>query len=367
MSVRLTRLTLKGFKTIKDLRDFEPQPLNILIGANGAGKSNFIYFFRLLSWMTSERLQEHVAGQGGARTLLHDGPDVTHEIEAEVCLETESGLNDYRFRLFYAARDTLLFADEKYRFTRAGSSGPYPWNELGAGHKETQLPSRSEQEATSRVMLALLRKCIVHQFHNTAPTSRMRGKWSQHDSRYLKEDGANLAAFLFRLQMDASKYYRRIVEVLRMILPFFVDFELEADNGQVLLQWREEGTDEVFDASQASDGMLRTVALVALLGQPESNLPAVLVLDEPELGLHPYAIHVVAGMLRAVSQHCQIFVATQSTSLIDNFEPEDVVVVDRSDRESSFTRLDSKRLEEWLEEYSIAELWEKNVIGGRPS
>jgi len=368
MPVRMTNLTIKGFKTIRELADFKPRPINILIGANGAGKSNFISFFRLLSWMTSESLQDYIAREGGAHAILHDGAEVTREFEAETRLETEKGSNDYGFRLFFAAGDTLVFAEERYRFSRRDVATEAPWRQLGAGHRETGLTGEAEpNDLTARTLLALLRKCKVYQFHNTSSTARMRGKWNLDDSRWLKEDAGNIAPFLYRLRRDEPRCYRRIVDTIGMIIPFFAGFEFEPEHNHVMLKWRERKSDVVFDASQAADGMLRAMALVTLLGQPESGLPSVLILDEPELGLHPYAIHVVAGMLRASSEHCQVFVATQSTTFIDNFDPEDVVVVNRAGRESTFTRLDGKELDEWLEEYSIAELWEKNVIGGRPS
>lgn len=205
-----------------------------------------------------------------------------------------------------------------------------------------------------------------HQFHNTSSTARIRGKWSKEDNRYLKEDAANIAPFLLRLKENESKRYFRIVETIRLILPFFADFELDVDDNSILLKWRERNCDRIFDASQAADGMLRAIALVTLLLQPERNLPDVLLLDEPELGLHPYAINVVGGLIRSVSTKTQVVVATQSMPLIDCFEPNDIVVVNRKDRESSFQRLDEKTLEDWLQEYSLSELWEKNVIGGRP-
>jgi predicted ATPase len=369
VAVRLKNLTLRGFKTIRELSDFQPRPINILLGANGAGKSNFISFFRLMSWMmaTPGELQRHVADNRGAHALLYDGPEVTREIEASLTLETEKGENDYSFRLFYAAGDTLLFADERYRFSRTGVPTRVPWRELGAGHREARLIEWAESgDVTARTVLSLLRRCIVHQFHNTSATARVRGKWNLHDSRWLKEDGANLAPFLLRLRDEAAPYYRRIVETLRLILPFFADFELVDTQGSVLLQWRERGSDMVFDVSQASDGMLRTMALVALLGQPEDDLPEVLVLDEPELGLHPYAIEVVAGMLRAASCHAQVLVATQSTAFVDRFDLDDILVVDRPDRESVFRRFSTEEYQEWLDEYAVSELWEKNVLGGRP-
>jgi predicted ATPase len=225
----------------------------------------------------------------------------------------------------------------------------------------------ARRRRTAKPILVSLRNLTVYQFHDTSDGSRIRQKWSVDDCRGLKEDAGNLAPFLYRLQQRHTKYYARIVETIRLILPFFADFELKPDYGKLLLAWREKESDRVFTASQAADGMLRILALVALLQQPESDLPDIVILDEPELGLHPYAIEVLAGLVRAASQHAQVILATQSVSLIDRFTPEDVVVVDRQGRESKFTRYTEAALHSWLQEYSLSELWEKNVIGGRPS
>ena len=368
MRQKLQRMILKGFKTVHELKDFEPGALTVLIGPNGAGKSNFISFFRLLSWSLASpgNLQVHVGELGGASALLHDGPAKTREIEMEMILTTEAGENQYAFRLVYAAGDTLIYADERYRFSRPGPTLA-PWKGLDAGHRESKLIARAgDGDVTARTILALLRKMIVYQFHNTSATARMRGKWDVEDNRWLKEDAANIAPFLRRLQNDESKFYQRIVETIRLILPFFADFELEPGNGRLLLSWRELNCDRVFNASQAADGMLRVIALITLLLQPERDLPDLLILDEPELGLHPYAINIIGGLIRSISVHTQVILATQSTSLIDCFAPQDIVVVERKRRESMFHRLDEQVLEEWLKEYSISELWEKNVLGGRP-
>jgi predicted ATPase len=222
-------------------------------------------------------------------------------------------------------------------------------------------------DPTAKVIRHLLRQCVVHQFHNTSETARIRQRWNKEDKWFLKEDAANLAPFLLRLRESEPLAYRRIVETIRQIMPFFADFVLEPDNGAVLLQWQEQGSDMVFGAHQASDGSLRAMALIALLLQPTERIPDVVILDEPELGLHPYAINVVAGLLRSLSHHKQIILATQSMTLVDYFEPEEVITVDRHGRESVFTRQDPERLKDWLEDYSLGQLWEKNVLGGRPS
>jgi predicted ATPase len=369
MRPHLDRVTLRGFKTIRELKDFAPGPLTVLIGPNGAGKSNFISFFRLLSWAMAPPggLQEHVAKLGGASALLHDGPERTSNIEARLRLITDAGENEYSFRLAHASGDILIFTDEKYRFSRSGFPTQARWTSLDAGHREAKLIDKAKEgQRTARTIHELLRKVVFHQFHNTSDTARIRQKWHVEDGRWLKEDAGNLAPFLFRLQSQQQQYYQRIVETIRLILPFFADFDFQPEFDRLLLRWREKGTDRIFEAGQAADGMLRILALLALLQQPESDLPDVLILDEPELGLHPYAIEVVAGLIRAASKNVQVILATQSVSLIDRFDPEDIVVVNRSGRESAFQRLGRDALTEWRDAYTLSELWEKNVIGGRP-
>lgn len=364
---RLKSITLRGFKTFRELVDFRPGPITVLIGPNGAGKSNFISFFRLLSWalVPPGQLQVHVAKLGGASAILHDGPSQTHEIEAHLVLTTDAGENEYSFRLAYGAGDTLIYTEEQFRFCKGGF--PSVWRPLDVGRREPELIKAAEGgDKTANFILTLLRKLIVHQFHDTSDSSRIRQKWSKDEDRWLKEDAGNLAPFVYRLQQQYPKYYARILETIRLILPFFADFELKPEFGKVLLAWRERGTDRVYAAGQAADGMLRIMALVALLQQPESDLPDVIILDEPELGLHPYAIEILAGLIRSASHYSQVILATQSASLVDRFSPEDIVVVNREGRESTLQRHTEAELHDWLEQYTISELWEKNVIGGRP-
>jgi predicted ATPase len=226
-------------------------------------------------------------------------------------------------------------------------------------------PEKNALEAM-RTVWGFLLDCVVHQFHNTSETARIRQRWSVSDNEHLKEDGANLAPFLLRIREQHPAHYQRISGTLRQIAPFFADFVLVPEGDTILLRWREFDNDVVFGPHQASDGTLRAMALVALLLQPTEELPAVIILDEPELGLHPRAISILAGLLQGVSSHSQVIVATQSPVLLDHFEPEQVIVAEREGSESVFRRLDPEKLASWLEEYTLSELWDKNVLGGRP-
>jgi predicted ATPase len=370
MSIRLKQISVEGFKSIRRMDAFEPGDLTVLIGANGAGKSNFISFFRALSHMMAGELQNHVSKTGRAHAWLFDGPETTSEISANLCLETDKGTNEYQFGLEYGGGDTLFFAKERYRFLPHTCKDPSPRQSLGSGHFESKLRELAEKgQGTPAAIRTLLQRIVVHQFHNTSLTSRMRQAWPASDRRYLKEDGGNIGQFLLRLRSDQPAYYERIVRTIRQSLPFFADFELHPGNGEGLvdLDWRESGSDRVFSADQASDGMLRFVALVALLLQPSDDLPAVLLLDEPELGLHPHAIATIASLIKSAAASTQVILATQSVTLLNEFDANDIVVVERKGRESTFTRKNKQELAGWIEDYSLGELWEKNVLGGQPA
>lgn len=364
---RLLTLSLHGFRSIQHLTNFAPGNVTILIGANGSGKSNFIAFFRLLSWMMQEQLSLHVGQLGGASAQLFDGPEVTPILRAEMTLETDQGKNDYEFKLAHAANDSFVFTAERYRFSSAQFQTIAQWKETPPGHPESSLPNLARTgDRTASAITGMLKRLVVNQFHNTSPTARIRQKWSVDDNTFLKEDGANLAPFLLRLQSEFPRYYDRIVAALRQLLPFFHEFDLKREGLSVLLRWSERGTDRRFSAGQASDGGLRIMALTTLLLQPPVLLPDLILLDEPELGLHPAAIEFLADALHAISEHTQVVVATQSSPLVDRVEPDQVVTLDRPQRATTFTRHSREELKEWIEDYTLGQLWDKNVLGGRP-
>jgi predicted ATPase len=304
--------------------------------------------------------------------MLHYGPKVTPQMEARLVFEVDNGQDTYRMRLFHAAGDTLVFAEERLEFLRADWQGDPQRVQLGAGHTETRVTEAAEGgDPVARVFRHLLNNCRVYQFHDTSETARIRQYCYVGEDRWLRPDAGNLAAILYRLKnRDEPTAYQRIVGTIRQIAPFFADFDLEPSGPSgkdIILNWRERSSDLVFGPHQLSDGTLRAMALISLLSQPTEDLPNVIVIDEPELGLHPFAKNVLGALMRKASHHCQVVVATQSAGLLDAFEPEDVVVVERDEDGSTFTRQTREGLEQWLAEYSIRELWEKNVLGGGPA
>ena len=362
--MKLKSISIGGYKTIRQLR-FEPRSLNVLIGLNAAGKSNFISFFRFLNWMLTPpgQLQLYVRENGGASGFLYYGPERTREVTGHLELDTDVGKNEYAFRLFHVSGDAFAFAEEKYRFSRGSATAH--WIDLQPGALEAGLNAKAEGgDPTARAINGMIRGCVVHQFHNTSRNSRIKQTWNIDDNYYLKEDGANLGPFLLRLRENEPAEYQRIVETVRLVFPLFADFVLNPVGRSVLLQWRERGQDVVFSSYQASDGLLRFFALAALLLQPDSTMPDVLLIDEPELGLHPHALEVLAGLLQKASVESQVIVSTQSAPLLSQFDPQDVVTVDRKDGESVFRRLDETELSAWLQDYTLGELWQKNYIEG---
>jgi predicted ATPase len=368
----LRRVELNGFRSISKL-ELDLRPLNVMIGANGAGKSNLISFFRMLNAMMGKGndagLQNYVAHNGRAHSLLHYGPKATPQMEAALQFETDNAKDEYRMRLFYAAGDTLVFAEEVLRYLRKDWQGAPPQpHSLGAGHLETRIAEAAESgDKIAQVFRQLLNNCRVYHFHDTSATAKILQYCYVGADRFLMPDAGNLAAVLYRFrERETGPAYRRIVGTIRQIAPFFGDFELEPEGRDIILNWREKDSDQVFGPHQLSDGTLRSMALFTLLLQPIDNFPDLIIIDEPELGLHPAAKNLLAGMLKSASQHCQIIVATQSPELVDAFDPEDVVVVEREERQSVFCRLDPAALGEWLKEYTLGQLWEKNVFGGGP-
>jgi len=376
---QLKRIQIKGFRSIKEL-DLELRSLNVLIGANGSGKSNLISFFKMLNEMMAGRLQQYIATSGRSHSILYFGPKITRQLEARLEFEDDRHANnDYVFTLSYAAVDTLIFAEEALERSRKDWASPRKFD-FGSGHAESSIGSSdlerqildSDEKVTGhKTLRRMIQDSIgrVYHFHDTTPTARVRQYSYVGDNKSLLFDAANLAAFLYRLKNERPIVYSRIVETIRLIAPFFVDFDLEPtgpNKTDIMLNWRHVGSDLLFGPHQISDGTLRAMCLVSLLLQPEDELPGLIIVDEPELGLHPYALNLIASLFQSAAMHCQVLISTQSSAFLDNFEPQDIIVVERDGGQSIFRRPDSVTLEAWLDEYSLGEVWEKNVIGGGP-
>ncbi|MCB9520291.1 MAG: AAA family ATPase [Myxococcales bacterium] len=368
MSDGLRDIQITGFGSLADVR-LQPGRLTVLIGPNGSGKSNLLRALRMVPLMRTGSLQRFVGEAGGASSLLHYGPKRTQAIT--VLLEFAQGerRNTYEARLGFAAGDKLMYLDESVAFQ------PMPAAEtrvtsLGAGHWESELRSAKAGDVTARTVNYWISQLTFFHFHDTSMASALRTHARAEDDQFLRSDGSNLATYLRRMQQseeDADrKAWRRINQLVSRIAPAVKELAPTPVNGNaVRLDWIDD-QDERFGAHQLSDGTLRAIALITALAQPTAQLPKFMSIDEPELGLHPAAIRLLAELARSVSRHTQVLFATQSTAFLDHFEPGEVVVVDRESGASTLTRPDAGELAAWVEDYSLSEVFDKGVIGGRP-
>ena len=353
----LNNIQIEGFKSIRKL-DLNLNPINILIGSNGVGKSNFISFFKLVNNIYEQRLQQHSL-KSGSDNLLHYGRKQTNQIKGYLGF----GDNAYSFELEPNESGGLFITEERSIYYPAPHNTSF-WN---TNIQESLIKTSSTKR--DYYLRDYLESYKIYHFHDTSNTAPLRTPANVNDNRMLKEDGDNLASYLYLLQEKYPKNFKRIEKTIQSIAPFFERFNLQPDRldeSRIKLVWNEvQHPDTYFDASHLSDGSLRFIALTTLLLQPQ--LPKVIIIDEPELGLHPVAINKLAGLIKSASQkNCQIIVSTQSVNLLNNFEPEDIVTVDKIDNQSSFNRLNLDNLKEWLDDYSLGELWTKSVIKGQP-
>ncbi len=360
---KLKTLSIRGFKSIEKLEGFELKPLNVLIGANGSGKSNFVDFFRLLRAMIEQRLQAYVARNGPADGYFYNGVGYTKQIEADLSF----GDNRYCFALEPSREGKIIIALEATQYVPKGNL-----KTISSGVLESALPERKNDpgrtaaKGPNAYVFESLISWQVYHFHDTSMTAGMRRDVGVQQSKSLQPDASNLAAFLLNLRESHRASYVLLCKTLRRIAPYFDDFELRvtkaAPEDTVRLTWRKKGSDYIFSPGHFSDGTIRFLCLAAALLQPLP--PATIVLDEPELGLHPEALSVLGGLIRSASTRMQIILATQSPSLVNEFEPEQIITADVVNGATQLNRLDAASLTAWLDEFTLGELWQKGTIRG---
>ena len=358
---RLQHIKLKGFRSIREL-DLALLPLNILIGSNGAGKSNFISFFKFMNKLLEKDLQLHVRTQlNGADRTLFFGRKTTEKL----WMDLHFSPNGYRAELVPTTDDTLVFSKEYALFygDEIGYQEGTQTHELAtAGALESALPQPGTYRPANHVA-GYLQDWKVYHFHDTSDTAKVKAAYSIHATDRLMAQGDNLAAFLYSIrETDALT---RIVRTIQRVAPYFQDFIFQPEaNDLIRLRWKHRGSDDYFDATLLSDGTLRFICLATLLLQPK--LPTIILLDEPELGLHPFAMQLLAALMRSASEKTQIIASTQSVTLANQFGWQDMVVVDQIDHASVFRRLQEEEVAQWLKTYKLGDVWEMNALGGTP-
>jgi predicted ATPase len=343
-------IEIKGYKSIKEVK-IDLKPINIFIGSNGSGKSNFISFFEFLDNLYNKNLQAYIGLRGGINKYLYKGLENASKIEGFV--RFKDGINSYSFVLepsgdsFVISKEVLWYHEnplEFREFTREAQVKNNGWyrgkfiQKYLVGHKK-------------------------YHFHDTGQSSPFNAQMNiDQDSLILYEQGENLAPILFKIRQNHPKIYNRIVMNIQSIAPYFSDFVLNPnEKGFVGLYWNDKYSRYIYNVTDFSDGTIRFIALSILFMQP--NLPKTIVLDEPELGLHPQAIAKLAGMIQSATlSESQVIIATQSADLISYFNPDDIIAVDNNNGYSEFSRLDAGKLQVWLEDYTLGDLWRKNII-----
>lgn len=362
----IEQLFIENYKSIRNAK-IELRHLNVLIGSNGVGKSNFISFFELLQALLNQRLGSYMLSRGGIDRILYQGRKHSNFLRSLIDFQNT---NAFFFELKPAVGGKAFIEYTGDYFNTSGESAKdyeKKWNKTiwDKAAEESEIMSNAQWRAG--YLRTFLKSFTVYHFHDTSATSPMRQACKISDNESLRHDASNLAAYLYRLQETEPKTFKLIEGVVRSIAPYFKGFKLSASRlspDQITLEWEETESDMYLDANSFSDGTLRFIALATLLLQP--NQPETIIIDEPELGLHPTAINKLAALVRKASLKKQIILATQSVNLVNCFTPEDIIVVDRKDRQTTFSRLNTEELATWIDEYSIGDIWEKNVIGGQP-
>lgn len=362
---RLTKVEVERFRSFRHAA-VELNGLTVLVGPNGAGKSNFLELFDMVGAILAQQLGRWVGQRGGADRILYNGLKQSNDLR--IRLEYADGAQGYEATLEAASGGGLFFADERAWGTGVGYDRPYT-EELGSGHAETRLHDEVRSHPTG--VCAWTLECLTgwqrYHFHDTSESAGVKQPSPLGDNRTLRRDGSNLAPFLYRLQQQQDPSLTRIRDALQAVAPFFDDFVLApqaANEDMITLEWRHRDADIYGDASTLSDGSLRFLCLATVLLQPEP--PAVILIDEPELGLHPFAIYQLADMLETAARRAQVIVSTQSVTLLDRVELASIITAERVDGQTTLAPVDSDELDEWMEEFSVGDLWLKNIIGARP-
>jgi len=368
----IKQISIQGFKSILNLENFELNNLNVVVGANGAGKSNFIQVFKMILAMSQRQFSRFIKENGGADNFLFNGPKATSSISVHCEFWSKSsfasGTNQYRCKMIPTVDETFLLDEERMYVTTNWWSYGSPTTESRLYDLRDEKSHDDQWNGVGHFVYQAISNWMVYHFHDTSANAPMRRSEIADDNLKLRGDAANIAPFLFNLRNNNPQYYNAIVDTVRLVTPFFDDFLLDIQKmgsaEKVKLNWTQLGSDYPMQPYHLSDGTIRFICLATALLQP--NPPSIIIIDEPELGLHPHAIEILAELIESAAQRTQVIVATQSPLLLDQFSIEDIIVINRDDGASTFQRLKKEDFNVWLEEYSVGQLWTKNIIPGGP-
>ena len=370
----LESVHIEGFRSLADVT-FRPRPgVTVLLGPNGGGKSNLIRFFEMMEAMLYRHSLAHFIGMNcGADDQLFEGGKRTPELSATIGLSREQKFYQYAFRLRLTPDDHFVVAEESLRGGESEDGATLLWQARGNGSGETRITeiirpdNEGEDQEAAQCFRAFAHDLGAYHFNDTSDYSVFNKLWDVNDWMRFRPDGGNLAAVLHAVSKYAPERYEQICRHIGRVIPGFRQFDIEERFGRVMVRWTPDGSEKRLGPHLTSDGSLRFFALVTLLQLPREMLPRVIFLDEPELGLHPAGIDLVGGMIRSLSHHRQIVVATQSPRVVDGMGVEEIEVFEMKNRRTRLRAFGREEFRSWFEDgYSAGELWQKNLLGGHP-
>lgn len=380
-SIRLTNFLSYG----ETSQPVELRALNVIIGPNGSGKSNLMEAFELLRATPSDLLKP-VRDGGGVRDWLWKGAAERPIAEIDAVVDNPEGTVPLRYVIgFTEVGQRFEIVDERVEneFPDVGHDRPYLYYCFENGHGVLNVKGNQRHlrhEDIDPVSSILSQRKDPDQYPeltylgNRFAKIRLYREWcfgrytiprlpqkADLPNEHLEPDGSNLGLVLNRLRREPA-VKKRLLEALQALYDGIDDFDVQIEGGTVQVFFHE-GRYSV-PATRLSDGTLRYLCLLAILCHP--NPGPLICIEEPELGLHPDVLPTLARLLAETAERTQLIVTTHSDVLVDALSdtPEAVLVAERSDRGTELTRLEQARLEPWLEQYRLGQLWTRGEIGG---
>lgn len=388
MAIRSFRI--RNLLSIRDATLELVTPVTLLIGPNGAGKTNLLRGIELLSRLVDDTFQGEIMRGGGFSEHFFQGSPVADFDSAEqgegfdsrcFAIDVDYRINEqltngYDVQFSRGTGDTALVRERLVFHNRAKFTAPFydgfqgnnGWLPLAHRSVLSAADDRSSRTGVQESIRRILTGCRVFHFDDSSSRSPVLQSCDVADNLRLHSDGRNLAAVLWRMRESDAERYAGIVRSVRVVAPFLEDFVVDPvyeGSHNTVLRWRQKGLDGIFSGERLSSGTLRFICLTVLLQQ--TNPPETIVLDEPELGLHPFAIYQLAEMLHEVaSAERKIIVTTQSVTLANQFSLQELALVTRENGATTVNRPESEVYTQWLDDYSVGQMWENNVLNVSP-
>ena len=368
--MKLKSLAVSNFRSLADAR-LPLHDLNVIVGPNGSGKTALLEVLHMVHCASQRELSKFLDERGGFQAVLHRTNGRVHDALMQIRIEFDAqseqkSLDPDTFVMTladqtvgYVVREALL---EKLtpKGNREGALRLH-----GGPDTATELAYFAVGGDASPPIMKFLAGIRLYGALDVGPRSIVRLPQTLTPAQAPGPNGEHLYSALYNLRISAPEIFERLTVLLQQSFPGFKRLELPVVGaGQVTLAWYERDSNTPFYANQLSEGTLRYLWLVTILLTPQR--PPLLLLDEPELSLHPALLRLLAALLQDAALTTQIVVATQSSDLIGWLMPEEVLIADKEDGKTLFTWAADLDLKAWLDEYTLRDLWLMGNLGGRP-